>query len=645
MTLSDKRLSLISRTPVIAGFVLALLLGSQGLAQNSPATPASQGDTHTLNLQDADIRLLIETVADITGKNFIVDPSVSGKVTVISGHPVPAAEIYDTFLAVLSVNGLTAIDTGKAIKIVPDVDAAPRLERNNHGEDFVTRIIKLKYVPVTQAATLLKSLNNKAKIISHANSNTLVISERKNEVDRLQAIVRAIDKKSDASLEMIPVRYANARDLAQTIEGLTDTGNSGPKVKVVADERSNSILVNADAAQKAKVRALVAQLDQPLASDSQSQVIYLRYADAETLVPILEKLTRSGPEKDSAQGVSIQAHKETNSLVINAPPPVLREITHTIQKLDIRRPQVRVEAIIAEVSLDFIKELGVQWQGLSAGGVGGGTNFGTRGNILGLTSVEALSTLNQGINLGFIDTNSEGNVQLGVLLSALASNTNNNILSTPSVVTLNHKEAKLTVGQEVPFVTGQYTNTGNNNGAASPFQTIQREDVGITLTVTPHINDGDQIVMDISQEVSSIAQTSQNAVDLITNKRTLNTSVMVPNNEILVLGGLIDENVQETVSKVPVLGDIPVIRNLFRHKKKTKIKRNLMVFLRPVILRDNATQKELTGKAYDSIRELQLKANARDHDKRVQPLLPATEPSREPQQQVPPRYQDIPQQP
>jgi len=616
MTPSQPRRPTLRTALCLLGLFFSLTLTSALAAQRA------QDETHTLNLQDADIRLLIETVADITGKNFIVDPSVTGKVTVISGHPVPASEIYDTFLAVLSVNGLSAVDTGKAVKIVPDVDAVPVLDNHGHGEQFITRIIKLQHVPATQVAGILKGLNSKAKIITHTGSNTLVISERKNEVERLNAIVRAMDRKSDASLEMIPVRYANARDLAQTIEALTDTGNAGPKIKVVADERSNSILVNADAAQKAKVRALVAQLDQPLARDSQSQVLYLRYADAETLVPILEKLTRNGDAKESASTISIQAHKETNSLVVNAPPPVLREIINTVRRLDIRRPQVRVEAIIAEVSLDFVKELGVQWQGLSSG-VGGGTNFGTRGNILGLTSVESLASLNQGINLGFIDTDSNGNVQLGVLLSALASNTNNNILSTPSVVTLNHKEAKLTVGQEVPFVTGQYTNTGNNNGAASPFQTIQREDVGITLTVTPHINDGDQIVMDISQEVSSIAQTSQNAVDLITNKRTLNTSVMVPNNEILVLGGLIDENVQETISKVPVLGDIPVIRNLFRHKKKTKVKRNLMVFLRPVILRDNATQESLTGKAYDNIRQLQLKANARDNDKQVQPLLKA----------------------
>ena len=603
-------------------YLLTTCLGLSTLFIPAQAAPRPDGNSqnHTLNLQDADIRLLIETVADITGKNFIVDPGVSGKVTVISGHPIPTEEIYDTFLAVLSVNGLTAVNNGKTIKIVPDTDARPSLAHTRHDEQFITRIIKLRYVPAKQVTGLLKSLNNKAKIVSHPDSNTLIVSERKSEVERLQAVVQAIDKQSDMSLEVIPVRYANASELAETISALTDTGNVGPRIKVTADERSNAILVNADAAQKNKVRELVAQLDQPLPNDSQSQVIHLRYADAETLVPILEKLASSGQEQTS--GLSIQAHKETNSLVINAPPPILREITSTIRRLDIRRPQVRVEAIIAEVSLDFVKELGVQWQGVSAG-VGGGTNFGTRGNILGLTSVDSLSGLNQGLNLGFLDTDSDGNLQLGVLLSALASDTNNNILSTPSVVTLNHKEAKLTVGQEVPFVTGQYTNIGGNiNDATSPFQTIQREDVGITLTVTPHINDGDQIVMEISQEVSSIAQTSQPAVDLITNKRTLSTSVMVPDRGILVLGGLIDESVQETISKVPVLGDIPVVRNLFRHKKKTKVKRSLMVFLRPVILRDNATQDALTGQAYRHIRTLQQKANARDEDKRIQPLLP-----------------------
>ena len=366
--------------------------------------------------------------------------------------------------------------------------------------------------------------------------------------------------------------------------------------------------------------ALIAQLDSPLETNTQSQVIKLKYSEAESLVEILQTLanksqsTADGEGSNGENKATIQAHKETNSLVINASPTIFRNLQNAIEQLDVKRPQVLVEAIIAELTIDHSKEVGFQWQGLlnqlnNGEGLVGGTNYGIIGNILNQDG-----GLNNGVNVGYVHVDGEGNPQIGALLSALAANTNNNILSTPSIVTLNNKEAKLSVGQEVPFLTGQFTNTGGNDGAVNPFSTVQRKDIGISLTVTPHIYEGNEIVLDIAQEVSSLAA-SATSVDVITNKRTITTSVSVPNDGVIVLGGLIDEKIQEDIKKVPLLGDIPVVRNLFRHKKRTKIKRNLLVFIHPKIL-DSTNQDIVTKKMYDDIRQQQLqKIDAKEFNK------------------------------
>lgn len=571
---------------------------------------------HTLNLPDADIRLLIETVSDITKKNFIVDSEVSGKVTVISGHPVSEDEIYNIFLSVLSVNGLAAVKDGNNVKIVPETKAGGIYGelKVSKDSDFVTRVIALKYAPATEMVNMLKGMSQKAKIIAHKDSNLLIISDRVKNVARMVDIVNRIDKKSDSTIEMIQLQHANATEVAQTIENLLDTGNTTlvGKTKIVADERTNSVIINATPGLKLRIQTLIAQLDTPLETNTQSQVIKLKYSEAESLVPILETLANKSSGKEgessSSQNATIQAHKETNSLVINASPTVFKNLLSAIEQLDVKRPQVLVEAIIVEITVDHTKEVGFQWQGLlnqlnGGEGLVGGTNYGIIGNILNPDSANGL--LNNGANVGYVHVDGEGNPQIGALLSALAANTNNNILSTPSIVTLNNKQAKLSVGQEVPFLTGQFSNTGANEGAANPFSTIERKDIGVSLTVTPHIYEGNQIVLDITQEVSSLAA-SVTAVDVITNKRTIETSVIVPNDGVIVLGGLIDESIVEDIKKVPLLGDIPVIRNLFRHKKKTRIKRNLMVFIHPVILDDN-NQTIITNKLYDEIREQQLK--------------------------------------
>jgi len=584
----------------------------------------AEDELFSLNLKVADIRLLIETVSDITKKNFVVDPDIQGKITVISGHEVPKDEIYNIFLSILSVKGLAAVKDGNSIKIVPENQAGGIVGEFSvtHDSDFVTRIIPIKYVPAQELLTMLKGINKNANIIAHKDSNLLIISDRSKNVERMIGIISRIDKKSDSSIEMIALKHANALDVAQTVESLLDTGNStlGEKTKIVADERTNSVIVNASPSLKLRVMSLIAQLDSPLETNTQSQVIKLKYSEAESLVDILQTLANKTQSTSDGEGTNgenkatIQAHKETNSLVINASPTIFRNLQNAIEQLDVKRPQVLVEAIIAELTIDHSKEVGFQWQGLlsqlnNGEGLVGGTNYGIVGNILNPDG-----GVNNGVNVGYVQTDGEGNPQIGALLSALAANTNNNILSTPSIVTLNNKEAKLSVGQEVPFLTGQFTNTGGNDGAANPFSTIQRKDIGISLTVTPRIYEGNEIVLDIAQEVSSLAA-SATSVDVITNKRTITTSVLVPNDGVIVLGGLIDESIQEDIKKVPLLGDIPVVRNLFRHKKKTKIKRNLMVFIHPKIL-DSSNQDMVTQKMYNDIRQQQLqKIDAKEFNK------------------------------
>ena len=589
---------------IIVAFILNCIFTIQLYADNH---------LHSLNFQDADIRLLIETVSDMTGKNFVIDPQVQGKVTVISGHPVSKEEVYNIFLSVLSVHGLAAVREGNSIKIVNEAEAAGILgDFNITGDsDFVTRIVRLNYVPADEIVTMLKNINQKAKVISHKDSNMVIISDRAKNVERMIGIIDRIDKKSDSSIEMISLQHANATEVARTIESLMDTGNTtlNGKTKIVADERTNSVIINSPPSTKVKIQTLIAQLDNPLETNTQSQVIKLKHSNAESLVPILETLANKtlqaeGQTTTANQSATIQAHVETNSLVINAPPTIFKNLLNAIEQLDVKRPQILVEAIIVELTVDHTKEAGVQWQGLldqlnGAEGLVGGTNYGIIGNILNPDN-----GVNNGLNVGYVHLDGDNNPQIGALLSALNANTNNNILSTPSLVTLNNQEAKLSVGQEVPFLTGQFSNTGANEGSVNPFSTIQRKEIGISLTVTPHIYEGEQIVLDIAQEVSSLAAAST-AVDVITNKRTLTTSVMVPNDGIIVLGGLIDESMQEDIKKVPVLGDIPVVRNLFRHKKKSRVKRNLMVFIHPLIL-DSGNQQQVTLDKYQDIRNQQL---------------------------------------
>ncbi len=664
--------------------VSAISPGSPTPAASTPAPRADAANptgTHTLNLKDADIQVLIATVSEITGKNFIVGPNVQGKVTVVSARPMKPDEIYDVFLSVLRVHGYAAINAGSMIKIVPEAmaqqDGSGGLN-GGHGhesDELITQIVPVKHVSATELVPILRPLMPQgAQLIAHPGSNSLVISDRAGNVGRMVSIIERIDTVSDAGVEVIPLQHASASEVSRILSQLGDTKTpdlSGDAPRVFADERTNSILLSGGKSGRLRLRALVTHLDTPVGNGGDTQVVYLSYANAKDLVPILQgvaatltgeavagrslnaantaAVTNAVNGAAASSTATIQAHEEDNALVISAPPAVFRSLAAVIRQLDIRRAQVLIEAVIAEVSDETANELGVQWQfplGDSTHVVGG-TNFtgNTPGNNI-LTATGALNatppgtTVGNGFNLGYFDTitiNGQKLLSLGALVSALNSDNKNNILSTPSVMTLDNQEAMIKVGQEVPFLTGSYTtNTGgstttttggttNTSGIGNPFQTIQRKDVGLTLKVTPHVSFGTDVRLDIHQEVSNLLPPVQGAVDLITSKREVQATVMVKDDSVLVIGGLISDNIKDSVQKIPALGDIPFLGNLFRYRSNDHQKQDLMVFLHPRILHDAATEAAVSQEKYNYIRteQLQMRENRETITPRSeQPMLP-----------------------
>ena len=650
--------------PIVLG-VLAMLPGTPATAQTTASTDAQQpGHTttadgrHTLNLKDADIQALIATVSEITGKNFIVAPNVQGKITVISARPMKPDEIYDVFLSVLRVHGFAAVPSGSMIKIVPEAmaqqDGSSSIDRSRSpsSDELVTQIVPVKHVSAAELVPILRPLMPQGgQLIAHAASNSLVVSDREGNVKRLVGIIQRIDTTSDAQVEVIPLAHANAAEMARTLTTLADDKTAqanGEATRVFADTRTNSILLAGAKNGRLKMRALIAHLDTPMSGGGDTQVIYLHYANAKDLVPILQGVasTLSGiapptaaKAGDAATGggaspATIQAHVETNSLVISAPPAIYRSLEAVVRQLDIRRNQVLIEAVIAEVSDQTASELGVQWQLPASDRIIGGTNF-TSNNSPGNNILSASRNpigIGNGFNLGYIAstlTLRDGSkiLGLGALVSALRGDGKSNILSTPSILTLDNQEAEIKVAQEVPFLTGQYTPASATTGGAisNPFQTIQRKDVGLILKVKPQINEGDSVRLDIHQEVSSLAPTVTGAVDLITNKRELTTSVLVKDDSLLVLGGLIDNQLKDNVQKVPALGDIPLLGNLFRYRTNNRTKSDLMVFLHPKILRDPATEAAVSSEKYNYMRTEQLQMRQEDWPitpRAQRPMLP-----------------------
>jgi len=588
--------------------------------------------TATLNLKDADIRTLIKTVSEITGRNFVIDPRVKAKVTIVSSKPMEKDELYQVFLSILQVHGFAAVPTGNVIKIVPDVAAkqgpVPTASPGTPGvgDELVTRVVTVQHVPASQLVPILRPLvPQQGLLAAYAPSNTLIITDRASNINRLMSIIRRVDRADSDEIEIITLQHASAAEVVRIITSLEKKGTAAKtpatsSYSLSADDRTNSILIAGDRSSRLKIRGLIAHLDTPLEIGGRTQVVFLKNAKAKDLEPIL---TGIAEEEQKAKGktttggsttqeqVSIQADEASNALVITASPAIQRSLRSVIRQLDIRREQILVEAIIAEVGLQLSAELGVQFIAAGANSSGDAqlpgavTNFGGAGNSIPSLIAQPESV---GSGLSLAVGNLSGSMQFGVLLRALQGDAAANLLSTPTLVTMDNEEAEITVGQNLPFVTGQYTSTGSGEGVTNPFQTIERNDIGIKLKIQPQINEGNSIKMVIEQEASSLAS-STTAQEKIINTRRINTTVLAEDGQIIVLGGLLEDTYTDQVEKVPFLGDIPLLGQLFRYTSSAKTKQNLMVFIHPVILSDRATSDAYTSRKYSYVKAAQMEGN------------------------------------
>lgn len=613
---------------------ISLLLGSALLLNLTAALP-SFAEQITLNLNNADIEALIKTVSEQTGKNFVIDPRVKGKVTVISAHPMDTEEFYEVFLSILEVHGFSTIPSGDVIKIVPDVKAKqggiPFQNRGGAlpGDQIVTRIIQVKNVTSAQLVPILRPLiPQEGHLAAYPDTNVLIISDRRRNVDRLMKIIEQIDQVSDSSIEVVSLEHASAAEVVRILEGLKPAAGKGASssgTKLIADERTNSILISGDPTERLRSRVVIEHLDTPFDNEGNAQVVYLKYANAVDLVTVLTGVSENiddsgkGAGKTAAKGkpsmpINIQADEASNALIITAPPDIFHSLQAIIRKLDIRRAQVLVEAIIADISYDNAQSLGVQWvvdglSGSSTSGPVGVINLGspTITDVYNSVAAGTGVALGSGTSIALGRYKDGDRVNFAALIQALKRDTTSNILSTPSLTTLDNQEAEIVIGQNVPFITGSYSSTGGTSNSVNPFQTVQREDVGLTLKVKPQINEGNSIKLEIEQEISSINNAaSAGTSDIVTNKRTIKTVVMVEDGATIVLGGMIHEDLQQTEEKVPLLGDIPLLGALFRYNKTGKVKRNLMIFLRPVVLRDAAVSTQIASEKYNYFRAQQM---------------------------------------
>ncbi|EXC34202.1 MULTISPECIES: type II secretion system secretin GspD [Acinetobacter] len=640
---------------------------------------AAYAQTWKINLRDADLTAFINEVADITGKNFAVDPRVRGNVTVISNKPLNKNEVYDLFLGVLNVNGVVAIPSGNTIKLVPDSNVKSSgvpydARRNARGDQVVTRVIWLENTNPNDLIPALRPLMPQfAHLAAVAGTNALIVSDRASNIAQLETIVRNLDGTGQNDIEAITLQSSQAEEVIGLLESMSSTGAakdfSGARVRIMADNRTNRILIKGDPATRKRIRHMIEMLDVPSADRLGGlKVFRLKYASAQNLSEILQGLvtgqavnsnsnsnnsgssnsinnlinntgtnnqgstgsgistpginlnanTNSGQNPISsfnANGVSIIADTNQNALVVKADPQLMREIESAIQQLDIRRQQVLIEAAIIEVAGDDADQLGVQWAlGDISSGIGL-VNFTNVGSSLaslaagylagGSALANAASNLRgSSLLLGDYREGADGSRRLyGALIQALKDNTKSNLLSTPSIVTMDNEEAYIVVGQNVPFVTGSVTTNANG---VNPYTTVERKDVGVTLKVIPHIGENGTVRLEVEQEVSNVQPNKGQATDLVTSKRAIKTAVLAEHGQTVVLGGLISDNSIYSRQAVPGLGAIPGIGRLFRSDSNSNEKRNLLVFIHPTIVGDANDVRRLTQRRYDQLYSLQL---------------------------------------
>ncbi|MCH8544795.1 MAG: type II secretion system secretin GspD [Alcanivorax sp.] len=608
---------------------------------------ADDEKTWTVNIRNADIQAFIGQVADMTGKNFVVDPRVRARdVTVISRQALTAPEVYELFLSVLQVHGYAAVQAGEIIKIVPNTTAKqsnlPLTQGAASGEALITRVISVDNSPVEELVPVLRPLVPQyGHLAAVGSANALIISDHADNIHRMEAIIAHLDGAEAEEVEIISLEHAWVGDVIKLLDSLAPQQQAQQgrraqprdgRLSLVADERTNRLIIKGDTVARRRVVELVSELDVRPSQSGSVQVVRLSHSDAEGMAELLKNFSDVATEGSGGSGegappgtrVSIQADPSLNALVIRAEPALMQELQSIIRQLDIRRSQILIEAAIVEVGGDLGLQLGVQFAGGNERSGVGGSNFSNVGlsvnDIIGsILSGQPQGNLNDGITIGGGQRDSDGNFRWGGFLQALASTTNVNLLSTPSILTLENQEASIIVGQNVPFVTGQSSSTGS--GVDNPFQTIQRQDVGVTLIVTPSLAGEGTVRLELEQETSAVQAAAEgvNSVDLITSKRSIKTTVLADDGETIVLGGLIQDDVRRVVRKVPLLGDIPGLGVLFRSTSDTREKRNLIVFLRPTILSDNQRLLELTRQRYLGITAMQFRVNRRGDLERVVP--------------------------
>ncbi|MFZ5757565.1 MAG: type II secretion system secretin GspD [Pseudomonadota bacterium] len=614
----------------------------------------------SINLRDADIRAFIDQVSAMTGKTFVVDQRIKGKITVIAPEPMSSATVYQVFLSVLNVNGFAAVPTGRVIKIVPDgnakQDSIPLdTSARPAGDDMITRVIAISNSSAAELVPVLRPLvPQSGHLAAVPGANVLVVTDHAENVARLEQVITRIDGADNDELEVIQLTHAWVGDVLDMMNSFAASGEAGKaspragssaisagRVRVVADERTNRLILRGDPKARERLRDLVRTIDVPAEANTGSvQVLRLRHAEAKKTADILKGMVDGGGASTSSSAgkeggaaalinpvggkIAIQADESLNALVVRAEPSVMQQIKAVVAQLDVRRAQILIEAAIIEVGGSTGKDLGVQWASGDPDTGLIGTNFSGVGRSLNdfaaaiANPAAAASGLADGATIIGGKRDADGEIKFAGVLQALASNANVNLLSTPSVLTLDNQEASIIVGENVPFVTGSSTSTGN--GVSNPFTTIKREDVGIQLKVTPTMIDEDNVKLVINQEVSSVKPTEDSiqSSDIITSKRAISTTVLAENRQTVVLGGLIEDRVTETVKKVPLLGDIPVLGILFRAKSVNRGKQNLMVFLRPSIVRDGKSAGSLSAAKYKGVRSLAIDINSRGDIARVQ---------------------------
>ncbi len=607
--------------------------GSVAWAQSNKAAVEP---TYTVQFNDSDILEVIKFVAEITGKTMVIDPRVKGRIKIMSNDSLTKKELYALFRSVLEISDFTVVEVGDIVRIVPIKDARTSptsVNKTGPADDseFITQVIQLKNIAAAKVIPVLRPLvPQNSHLAAYDPSNAIVITDTNANIERMKEVIDKIDKAALPTTEIVKLKYADAEVMVTILEKLqgkeAKQGPQSNRMILVPDARNNAILITGEDMQRSKTKRLIWQLDQPQQQTGNVRVVYLEYADAKDVATVLTKVVQNmskaapgGKGKGATKSqATVEADEATNALLITAPKDTLDSLLAVVARLDIRRAQVLVEAIIVDINVSDGSQVGVEWlfanqeDGVFGGSSRGpGSALGGPANLLnpsnddddssGLTGLASSIIGATGQTLGVA---SDGRDAFTAILTALRGNSKANILSTPSLLTMDNQEATISVGQNVPFRTGSYSSTGNSSNPSNPFTTIQRENVGISLTVTPQVNEGNKVLLNISQEVSSLSDGVAGSADLITNQSTISTQVLANDGQTIVLGGLIREDIQDGEQKVPVLGSIPVLGHFFRFQSTNYKKSNLMVFLRAKIIRDDESLYGATAEKYRLIQDI-----------------------------------------